>query len=159
MGMCKGCGEIFSSIEMQDGLCKNCISPEEQEIVKAKTERKEEFDGNKHKILRSIIITTETMIDIEIESRISVETAARVYGLNIVKDFFAGIRDLVGGRIESIEKPLNQAQKEITAELKERAYFAGANAIIGFKIEHTYNNANGGGILSVLGSGTFVKLK
>jgi len=26
MGMCKGCSEVFSALEMKDGLCKECIS-------------------------------------------------------------------------------------------------------------------------------------
>jgi uncharacterized protein YbjQ (UPF0145 family) len=113
----------------------------------------------KQKIKSKILVTTESVIDIPVESRITLVSAQRVYGINIVKDIFGMIRDIVGGRVDSIETAINNATNEITQELKEKAFVVGGNAVIGLKIEHTYNNANNGSILSVFATGTVVKLK
>jgi len=158
MGMCKSCGKVFSVTEMTDGLCKNCLAPEVSELNQRKKEKIEEFKKNKFKILHSIIVTSETSID-NIEKRIDFASAQCVYGLNIIKDLFTGVRNIVGGRIKSIEDPLSEAKNTILEALKEEAYFAGGNAVVGIKIEHTYNNAGGANMVSILGTGTIVKLK
>jgi len=42
MGMCKGCSEIFSSLKMKDGLCKECI---ENGIVIEEPKQKKQEQG------------------------------------------------------------------------------------------------------------------
>jgi len=158
MGMCKSCGKVFSALEMTDGLCKNCSSPETLELNKNKQAKIEEFEKNKFKILESIIVTSETSVE-NVEKRITFASAQCVYGLNIIKDLFTGVRNIVGGRIKSIEDPLAEAKNTIIEALKEEAYFAGGNAVIGIKIEHAYNNAGAANMVSILGTGTIVKLK
>lgn len=106
----------------------------------------------------SIFATTETYIDIPIEKRIGVVSAQCVYGLNIIKDIFGFVRDIIGGRIDSIESGLDKANTTVIKELKEKAISSGGDAIIAVKIEHTYNNAGNGSILSVFATGTVVKL-
>jgi len=158
MGMCKNCGKVFSVIEMTDGLCKTCLSPEVVELNQNKKEKIEDFEKNKFKILQSIIVTSETSIE-NVEKRIDFTSAQCVYGLNIIKDLFVGVRNIVGGRVKSIEDPLAEAKNTIIEALKKEAYFAGGNAVIGIKIEHTYNNAGAANMVSILGTGTIVKLK
>lgn len=155
MGMCKGCGIVFNTNDMIDGYCKDCSSVDVDEVKKVQSLTKEE----KQKIKDKIFITTESVIDLSIETRITLISSQRVYGLNIVKDIFGMIRDIVGGRVNSIESAINDATNEITQELKEKAFLVGGDAVIGLKIEHTYNNANNGSILSVFATGTVVKLK
>ncbi len=31
MGMCKGCSKVFSSLEMKNGYCKECLPESEKE--------------------------------------------------------------------------------------------------------------------------------
>ena len=170
MGMCKNCSVVVSSLTMIDGLCPKCQAPEivemkaqekeEQEKTVALTEQREnELRSNRFTILNSIMVTTEMMIDIEIEERIEITSTQCIYGINILKDLFSAIRDIVGGRVKNLENALETARKEVIVEMKEKAYLAGGNAIIGMKIEHTYNNAGGGSILSIFATGTIVKLK
>jgi len=118
------------------------------EMAKIRTQVKKDF-----------FVTTETSIDLPIEKRIDVISSQRIYGINLVKDLFTFVRDIVGGRVNSLETALNTAHDEIVIDLKEKAYQYGGNAIIGLKIEHTYNNANKGSILSVFATGTVIKLK
>lgn len=158
MGMCKSCGKVFSALEMTDGLCKNCSSPEILELNENMRAKIEDYEKNKFKILESITVTSETSVE-NVEKRIDFASAQCVYGLNIIKDLFVGVRNIVGGRVKSIEEPLDEAKNIIIETLKEKAYFAGGNAVIGIKIEHTYNNAGAANMVSILGTGTIVKLK
>ena len=147
MGMCKGCGEVFSTNLMINGYCQYCLNPEVQEEKEKNLKRRS-----------LIIITTETHIDLAIENRIGIISSQCIYGINIIKDLFSFVRDIVGGRIKSIETGLDEANANIIEELKQKAYLLGGDAVIGVKIEHTYNNANNGSILSVFATGTVVKL-
>ncbi|WP_152058852.1 YbjQ family protein [Aliarcobacter butzleri] len=157
--MCKECSEVFPSDIMKDGYCPECLNKglEKEELEKIKALKLEELKNNKD-ILNNIFVTTETMISEPIEKRFGIVSSQCVYGLNIVKDIFASIRNIVGGRVQSIEEALEKANNEIIEDLKIKAYLENANAVIGIKIEHTYNNANNGSILSVFATGTLVKL-
>jgi len=174
MGMCKECGEVVGTIEMIDGYCKECSDPKIREerraanLLKQKLKQQEEEIARKKRLeekriiaekRNSIFLTTETTINLEIDKRISLISAECIYGVNIVKDFFSGIRDIVGGNVQSLEKSLKKAKNKVTVDLKEQAYKLGGDAVIGVRIEHSYNNAGGGSIMSVFATGTVVTLK
>jgi uncharacterized protein YbjQ (UPF0145 family) len=72
-----------------------------------------------------------------------------------VKDFFAGIRDIVGGRSASYEKVLREAKDSALQEMMERANMMGANAIVGIDLDYETIGANGS-MLMVAVSGTAV---
>lgn len=170
MATCRGCGKVFSVLKMTDGLCKNCMSPEVLLYAEAQKERQQREEAeqkikaealrlNKPKLLASILVTTEMSVDLSVTERIGIISSQCVYGMNIVKDIFGMFRDVFGGRVVSIENGLKEAHQQVIEDLKERAYLIGADAVIGIKIEHTYNNASGGSILSVFATGTAVKIK
>jgi len=152
MGMCKGCNTVVSALEMKDGYCEECRNPG----IKEEKIRIEQEKDNKR---ASIILTTEMAVDFDIDRRIDLISSECVYGINIVKDFFSGIRNVVGGNVQSLETSLKDAKKEVTNDLREQAYSLGGDAVIAVKIEHTYNNAGGGSIMSVFATGTVIKLK
>jgi len=157
--MCKKCGKVYSVIDMVDGICKNCLTPEileEQEVKKVKIEA---LQNNKTNIFKSIVVTTETTMDLPIARRIDLISSECVYGMNIIKDLFSFVRDIVGGRIISIEDALKEARVEIIADMKQQAYLMDGDAVIAVRIEHTYNNTNSGSILSVFATGTVIKLQ
>ena len=84
-----------------------------------------------------------------------VVTGETIIGANIFKDFFAGIRDIVGGRSSSYEKVLREAKDTSMREMAERAQALGANAIVGIDIDYeTIGEANS--MLMVATSGTAV---
>ncbi|RLA80127.1 MAG: hypothetical protein DRG78_11570 [Epsilonproteobacteria bacterium] len=163
MPKCIKCKYVYSELELKEGYCANCITPELSKKLKLKQDQeKHEKDMllkgvNEKK--ESIFITTETFIDLPIEKRVGIVSSQCIYGINIIKDIFNFVRDIVGGRIKSIESGLDEAKETILDELKEKAFLMGGDAVIGVKIEHTYNNANNGSILSVFGTGTVVILK
>jgi uncharacterized protein YbjQ (UPF0145 family) len=81
--------------------------------------------------------------------------AASIIGANIVKDFFAGIRDIVGGRSGSYEEGLREAKDIALREMQEQATRLGANAVIGVDLDYETLGSNGS-MLMVSASGTAV---
>ena len=78
-----------------------------------------------------------------------------ITGINFVKDFFAGIRNFVGGRSGSYEEELIQARDSAMREMKKRAADMGANAIVGIDLDYEVLGENNG-MLMVIASGTAV---
>lgn len=82
-------------------------------------------------------------------------TGETIIGANFVKDFFASIRDVVGGRSGSYEKVLREAKDTSMEEMMQRAEELGANAIVGIDIDYETIGANNS-MLMVATSGTAV---
>lgn len=97
-----------------------------------------------------------------IEGRTVVEykalvTGETIIGANIFKDFFAGIRDIVGGRSGSYERVIREAKDIAISEMVDRARSYGADAIIGIDLDYETLGKNNG-MMMVTASGTAVKL-
>ena len=84
-----------------------------------------------------------------------VVTGETIIGANVFKDFFAGIRDIIGGRAGSYEQVLIEAKDTSIREMMQRAQAMGANAIVGIDIDYETIGANGS-MLMVATSGTAV---
>ncbi len=103
-----------------------------------------------------MIMTTTNYLDRkEIQQYKGIVTGEAILGANIFRDFFAGIRDIVGGRSGAYEKELQSARKLAFEEMEMKADSVGANAIIGIDIDYETIGANGS-MLMVSVSGTAV---
>lgn len=78
-----------------------------------------------------------------------------ITGINMFKDFGAGIRNMFGGRSQGYEEELCNARNEALSEMKGRAAQLGANAVIGVDIDYEVLGADNG-MLMVTASGTAV---
>lgn len=103
-----------------------------------------------------IITTTPTLETHKITNYLGLVTGETIIGANFIKDFFAGIRDVVGGRSGSYEKVLREAKDSALDEMKDRAKKLGADAIVGVDLDYETVGPNGG-MLMVTASGTAVK--
>jgi len=81
----------------------------------------------------------------------------QLIGANIVKDVFASIRDIVGGRSGSYEKVLREAKDTALKEMTENAKRLNADAILGVDLDYE-TVGNRGGMLMVTSSGTAINL-
>jgi len=102
-----------------------------------------------------ILSTTPQIEGRTIREYKGVVTGETIIGANFVKDFFAGIRDIVGGRSGSYEKVLREAKDSSMEEMMQRAEELGANAIVGIDIDYETIGANNS-MLMVATSGTAV---
>lgn len=102
-----------------------------------------------------ILSTTPTIEVHTIREYKGIVTGETIIGANFVRDFFAGIRDIIGGRSGSYEKVLREAKDTAMAEMQDRASQLGANAIVGIDIDYETVGQNGS-MLMVAVSGTAV---
>ena len=106
-----------------------------------------------------LLSTTSTIEGKQIQY-LGVVTGEAILGANIFKDFFAGIRDIVGGRSAAYEGELRRAKDIAMAEMQQQAHQMGANAVIGIDLDYeTIQIGNGGGMMMVSASGTAVILR
>jgi uncharacterized protein YbjQ (UPF0145 family) len=103
-----------------------------------------------------MLLTTTPGVDgRQIKQYLGVVAGEAILGANVFKDFFAGIRDIVGGRSAAYEQELRKARDIAFAEIRAAAAELGANAIVGVDIDYETVGAQGS-MLMVSVSGTAV---
>jgi len=103
--------------------------------------------------------TTPSIEGYEIVEYLGLVTGEAILGANIFKDFFAGIRDIVGGRSAAYEQELRKARDIALQEMTEEAERLGANAVLGVDLDYeTLQVGQTGGMLMVSVSGTAVRV-
>ncbi|AZA09862.1 YbjQ family protein [Corynebacterium pseudopelargi] len=105
-----------------------------------------------------IVTTTHSVEGREISQYLRVVAGETVAGINLVKDFTAGFRNLVGGRSGSYEKELVQARESALAELVNRANELGADAVVGVELDYAALGSHSD-MLMVTATGTAVRLR
>ena len=78
-----------------------------------------------------------------------------ISGVNVIRDFTAGLSNFFGGRSGTYEDELVRAREAALQEMGERAQNLGANAVVGVDIDYEILGANNG-MLMVTVSGTAV---
>ncbi|WP_411274131.1 heavy metal-binding domain-containing protein [Daejeonella sp.] len=102
-----------------------------------------------------IVTTTNNIEGKKVTKYFGIVSGEAIIGANIVKDFFAGIRDIVGGRSGSYEEGLREAKDIALREMQEQAFRIGANAILAVDLDYETLGSNGS-MLMVSASGTAV---
>jgi uncharacterized protein YbjQ (UPF0145 family) len=107
-----------------------------------------------------LVLTTPNIEGKRITEYLGLVTGEAILGANIFRDFFAGIRDVVGGRSAAYEEELRKANQIAIREMVEEATERGANAVIAVDLDYeTISSGAGGGMLMVSASGTAVKVE
>ena len=104
-----------------------------------------------------LVLTTPNIEGQKIVRYLGLVSGEAILGANIFKDFFAGIRDIVGGRSAAYENELRKAKDIAIEEMKEQAKTLGANAVVGVDLDYeTIGIGSSGNMLMVSASGTAV---
>jgi uncharacterized protein YbjQ (UPF0145 family) len=107
-----------------------------------------------------LITTTTTVEGRPAREYLGLVSGEAIMGANIFRDFFAGIRDVIGGRSAAYEEELRKAKQIAINEMVQEATARGANAIIGVDLDYeSISVGQGGGMLMVSASGTAVLLQ
>ena len=105
-----------------------------------------------------MIVTTTALVEGRpVQEYLGIVTGEVIVGANIVRDLFASITDIVGGRSGKYENVLARAREEARAEMQARAGELGGNAVIGVDLDYEVLGQNGS-MLMVSASGTAVRL-
>jgi uncharacterized protein YbjQ (UPF0145 family) len=83
-----------------------------------------------------LITTTPNIEGKQIKEYLGIVTGEAVVGANLFRDFFAGIRDVVGGRSGAYEKELRKARDLAIEEITAAAQELGASTIVGVDIDY-----------------------
>ena len=100
-----------------------------------------------------IITTTNSIEGHTIRDYCGIVVGEAIMGANVVRDVFASITDIVGGRSGAYESKLEDARETALRELEERAVAKGANAVVGVDLDY---EVVGQSMLMVSASGTAV---
>lgn len=105
-----------------------------------------------------LLTTTPTVPGREISGVVDIVSAECAYGMNILKDLFAGLTDVVGGRSGSTQQVLRDARRTVMAELRNEAFSLGADAVVGVDLSVSEFSGGGKSMLFMVATGTAVKL-
>ena len=105
-----------------------------------------------------IITATNSIEGKRIVAYHGIVSGETIIGANIVRDFFASITDVIGGRSGSYEKVLREAKEIALEEMSEQARKMGANAILAVDLDYE-TIGNNGSMLMVSASGTAVSVE
>lgn len=105
-----------------------------------------------------LIVTTDTIQGRQIAEYLGLVAGQAVYGANIMRDFFAGITDVIGGRSGGYEEVLMDGATAAIRDMEGYAQELGANAIIGVSVDYeTMGKDNS--MLMVSVTGTAVRIE
>jgi uncharacterized protein YbjQ (UPF0145 family) len=104
-----------------------------------------------------IVTTTNTIEGHRVSEYLGLVTGEAILGANVFRDFFASVRDIVGGRSGAYEKVLRSARDEAVQEMMAEAKSLGANAVVGVDLDYEVIGKEGS-MLMVSASGTAVKV-
>jgi len=100
-----------------------------------------------------IVTTTPSIEGKKITDYRGIVAGEAIMGANVVRDIFASITDLVGGRSGAYEQKLIEAREIAIREMVQEAERLGANAVVGVDLDYEVIRD---GMLMVTASGTAV---
>lgn len=146
-----------------DGLCRSCTDHNRKIAagLEDKTIEEAAFDTRElDATIDAIMLTTShTLQGIEVTKYLGVVSAECAYGMNMFKDMFANVRNLVGGRSSAVQDTMRDSRETVMQELKREAHAKGANAVIAVDIDYTQLGAGGNMMVLVSASGTAVVIE
>lgn len=101
-----------------------------------------------------IVTTTHSIEGRKITDYRGIVVGEAILGANIVRDLFASVTDIFGGRSGAYEEELGKARETALREMQERADRLGADAVVGVDLDYEVI----GQMLMVSASGTAVRL-
>ena len=105
-----------------------------------------------------LVTTTTSLEGRKITEYLGLVSGEAILGANIFKDFFAGIRDIVGGRSAAYEQELRKAKQIAIDEMIAEAEALGGNAVVAVDLDYeTIGIGQTGNMLMVSACGTAVR--
>jgi uncharacterized protein YbjQ (UPF0145 family) len=107
-----------------------------------------------------LVVTTPNVPGRDIVEVLGMVSGEAILGANLIKDVFAGIRDIVGGRAAAYEQELRKAKEIAIQEMENECEALGGNAVIAMDLDYeSLQMGRGGNMLMVSANGTAVRLR
>ena len=164
---CIDCGKKIGFTNRGDfGRCSICTAKHweversaSQDRLEAKYAEEEALEQSRLNDIESIMLTTETAPNLNIIKRIEIVTSECAFGMNVFKDMFIAISNIVGGRSETVQKVMRESRKTALYELKREAHLVGANAVVGVDLDYIEMGSAGSSMVMLVASGTAVVIE
>jgi len=104
-----------------------------------------------------IVTTTDNVEGKTVTEYCGIVSGEAIMGANLFKDFFAGIRDVVGGRSGAYEKEFRKAKEAAMEDMIEEAKAMGADAVVAIDLDYEVIGGDQKTMLMVSANGTAVK--
>ena len=108
---------------------------------------------------RVVLTTTANVPNKEIKEVVALVSAEVAVGMNIFKDMFSAVRDVVGGRAGAVQNTLRDLRGQALDELRQEASRVGADAVVGVDLDYSEFSGGGRSMLFIVANGTAVKLR
>jgi len=108
---------------------------------------------------RVVLTTTANVPNKEIKEVVAIVSAEVAVGMNIFKDMFSAVRDVVGGRAGAVQNTLRDVRGQALDELRQEASRVGADAVVGVDLDYSEFSGGGRSMLFIVANGTAVKLQ
>ena len=108
---------------------------------------------------RVVLTTTANVPNKEIKEVVAIVSAEVAVGMNIFKDMFSAVRDVVGGRAGAVQNTLRDLRGQALDELRHEASRVGADAVVGVDLDYSEFSGGGRSMLFIVANGTAVKLR
>lgn len=106
-----------------------------------------------------ILTTTDAAPGRETTEVLGVVAGEAILGVNLFRDLFAGVRDIIGGRSGGYQKALREARNHAMADMRDEAQRLGADAVLAIDVDYEAIDTQKGSMLMVSCNGTAVKLR
>ncbi len=157
MATCGRCGKTLGFLGGNKGLCQECFLASIGGEPEVRATRETDGALRERAAIEAVLLTTETASDLPIVERLEIVTAECAFGMNLFKDLFAGVRDIVGGRSKAVQQTMRDARRTALFELKREAWLIGANAVVGVDLDYV-ELSNAGSMVMLVASGTAVRI-
>jgi uncharacterized protein YbjQ (UPF0145 family) len=104
-----------------------------------------------------IITSTDSVEGRPITQYLGMVAGEAIMGVNVFRDLFSSVRDIVGGRVGGYQDALREAREAAYADLTDAARALGADAIVGVDLDYEVLGKENG-MLMVSINGTAVRL-
>jgi len=140
------------TIREWQNLAEGGLTDEEQE----EKDKKEEQERKENIVENMIITTTPEIEDKKIKEYKGIVTGQVAAGINVFKDAFSGIRNVVGGKSKALQDTMQKMRDEAIKDIKEEAVNSGANAVVGVTLDFD-EYAEGMLLLTVTGTAVIIE--
>lgn len=139
MATCSVCGQVYGLKSPEPDMCRSCYeNPRQAEEINSRNQVRQD----RLEAVESVMLTTETSLDLKILKRIEVISAEVAFGMSIFKDLFVDVRNIVGGRSKTVQDTMREARRTALYELKREAHEIGANAVVGVDLDYVELSAH-----------------
>ncbi len=122
--------------------------------VKVSAPKTVESDGAEYE---TIVLTTETVTNMEIEKRIDMVSAECVFGTDMLKSQFDNKQDITHPEYSASPNVLKDARKTVLDEIKKEAFLLGANTVVDVKLDYSEISRGASPMMMIVATGTAVK--